>query len=132
VKTDLLCKSHDPRLEVRPNPIKDHRIPVFPNFPSFYPTNLHKELMSCVTPSLLESLVDVHTQVPLQIQLKPTLPGEGAAEEKVINILSHLQVAKYTVHTRLQVITSPLKHASCVEPIHQNKPAKELNSRDAF
>jgi hypothetical protein len=101
---------------------------VFPNFPSCYQKNLHKELMSCVTLSLLDSLVDVQTQVPLQIQFNPTLHGEWTAEEKMINILFHPHVAKYTVHARLQEIISPLKHTSCVEPINQNKPAKELHS----
>jgi hypothetical protein len=56
--------------------------------------------------------------------LNPTLHGKEAAEEKVIDILFHPQVAKYAVHTKLQAIISSLKHTSCVEPINQNKPAK--------
>jgi hypothetical protein len=54
----------------------------------------------------------------LQIQVNPTLHGKGAAEEKVIDILLHPQVAKYAVHARLQAIISPLEHTSCVEPIN--------------
>jgi hypothetical protein len=62
----------------------------------------------------------------------PTSLAKITEENEMLNCLLRGSLAKEALVARAQLKLTSLEHISCVQPIQQKQPAKELNSGGAF
>jgi hypothetical protein len=84
-------------LERRGTPSKNLLIPLFPNFPSSYCKNLHKEVKLPLPFSFHDCVEEIKPVVPVNAQVIPTSFTEKALEDQMVSTFLDVQVAQHTV-----------------------------------